>query len=221
MQFQSFLTVLLFPNSLVSKLAVILLSYTIVTTYSVACPLIAPAGLLYMSLNYLLARYQIYYMFAVPEILTVDMLHTAIFIVFFANLMLLLQLAGFLFTDPQSFRLDFNPATIMMCVFVGYIFVLVSFRGFIKVEMRHSKEADATPMSAIGDAKSSKLDKVAASYNGSPVGQSTPKHSTNPTSSKKVQSDKQFTDQGWIDRVKVPTRSTRKVSGCELGSIHK
>lgn len=77
-----------------------LLIFTITITYSLACPLIAPCGLLYMICKHLVDRYNIYHVYT-PSKINGRIHSTAMLYVHISLIMMLFQLFTFLLTKTQ------------------------------------------------------------------------------------------------------------------------
>ncbi|KAI2797088.1 Transmembrane protein 63C [Blomia tropicalis] len=99
-----------------------LLIFTIVTTYSIACPIIAPFGLLYMIFKYLVDRYNIYYLYYAP-VISPHIHQMAIMFVLGSFFFLLLQLTAFL-NSRIEFSLSFKPSNVCSVALLLYIILM-------------------------------------------------------------------------------------------------
>lgn len=103
-----------------------LLIFSIVVIYAVACPLIAPVGLLYMVVKHYVDRYKIYYLYALPHRIPLAVHQTVLYIVLMSFFFLLLQMTAFLTTNGP-WKLTLDPGNVVFMAFVLYSLFLLLF----------------------------------------------------------------------------------------------
>lgn len=116
-----------------------LLIFTIVTTYSFSCPIIAPFGLLYMLLKHLVDRYSIYYLYSVP-VISPNIHQMAITFVLTSFFFMLFQLTAFLNTRIE-FSVSFKPPNI--CTVACLLYLILLFFVCCNFSSLYAKESTA------------------------------------------------------------------------------
>lgn len=115
-----------FSFNYVTSFTTDLLIFSIVVIYSVSCPLIAPAGLLYMVAKHYLDRYKIYYINSLPNRISLAVHKTVLFIVLMSFFFLLLQMTAFL-TTSRSWSWSLDPGIVILVAFILYSLFLLLF----------------------------------------------------------------------------------------------
>lgn len=100
-----------------------LIIFTIAVIYSVSCPLIAPAGLLYFIVRHLADRYTLYYLNSVSRRIPWRTHQTVVFIVLLAFFFFLLHMTAFLETQGEWGWAP-DPAGILFIFLIIYILFL-------------------------------------------------------------------------------------------------
>lgn len=113
-----------------------LLIFTIATTYSIACPIIAPLGLLYMVFKHLVDRYSIYYLYNSP-VINPNIHEKAITFVLTSFFFLMLQLTALL-NSHIDFSVDFKPSNV--CTVVCLLYLILLFFACFNFSSLYSKD---------------------------------------------------------------------------------
>lgn len=103
-----------------------LLIFSIVVIYAVACPLIAPVGLIYLVTKHYVDRYKIYYLFALPHRIPFAVHQTVLYIVLMSFFFLLLQMTTFLTTN-RTWSWSLDPTNTVLVAFILYSVFLLLF----------------------------------------------------------------------------------------------
>lgn len=123
-----------------------LLIFSIVVIYAVACPLIAPVGLVYMLAKHYVDRYKIYYIYALPNRIPLAVHQTVLYIVLMSFFFLLLQMTAFLTTN-RTWTWSLDPANVVLVAFLLYSIFLLLFSWCLFNIFFGDPQADSMPTS--------------------------------------------------------------------------